>query len=190
MASRLSSRKAQRLDAFILPSGHSSMRGRASSARALVRPQMIRFAILLPMLCAACSSGGGVPNLKPSEGWARETVPGQTSAAAYLTVTNNGTGADTLVSVSSDVASHTMLHATTEENGVTRMRHLAHGLPIPSKTAVELSPGRTHVMLSGLTQPLRQGQTFELTMKFRKSGEKSTAIKVLGPEAAARQEAG
>lgn len=70
------------------------------------------------------------------------------------------------------------------------MRHLSGGLPIPSKTAVELSPGRTHVMLSGLKQPLQRGQTFRLTLKFERSGEKRTKIKVLDPQAAGLQEAG
>jgi copper(I)-binding protein len=84
---------------------------------------------------------------------------------------------------------HAMLHSTSEDGGVTRMRHMGDGLPIPSKTAVELSPGRTHVMLSGLKQPLRRGQKFDLTLKFEKSGEMQAVIKVLDPASAGLQEA-
>jgi copper(I)-binding protein len=132
---------------------------------------MTRFLVPFALLLTACSNDPPTPDLKPSDGWARESVPGQSSAAAYLTVTNNGTGADRLVAVSTDAAQHAMLHSTSEQGGVARMRHMGGGLVIPSKTAVELSPGRTHVMLSGLRKPLRRGQAFTLALKFEKSGE-------------------
>jgi copper(I)-binding protein len=150
---------------------------------------MTRFLVPFALLLAACSNDPPTPELKPGDGWARESVPGQTSAAAYLTVTNNGTGPDRLVAVSTDAAAHTMLHSTSEQDGVTRMRHMGDGLAIPSKTAVELSPGRTHVMLNGLKKPLRRGQVFTLTLKFERSGEKKAVIKVLDPASAGLQEA-
>lgn len=150
---------------------------------------MFRFAIPLSLLAAACSDGNARPDLKPTDGWARETAPGQTSAAAYLTIINNGTGEDRLISVKSDVAGHTMLHSTASENGVTRMRHIAHGLEIPSKAAVELSPGRTHIMLSMLKAPLKRGEKFALQLEFERSGRRKAMIKVLDPSSAGLQEA-
>ena len=165
------------------------MRGRSRDSSALVAGHMHRFAILLSLLAAACGGEPARPELKPTDGWARETVPGQTSAAAYLTIINNGTGADRLIGASTDAASHAMLHSTAIEGGVMRMRHLDDGLEIPSKTAVELSPGRTHVMLSGLKTPLQRGEKFELHLHFQRSGEKKTMIKVLDPSSAGLQEA-
>ena len=116
-------------------------------------------------------------------------MPGQTSSAAYLVIINNGTGADRLIGVKSDVAAHTMLHSTSMEGGVMRMRHLSDGLEIPSKAAVELSPGRTHVMLMGLKDPLKRGEKFTLRLRFKRSGEKDAVIKVLDPSSAGLQEA-
>jgi len=150
---------------------------------------MTRFLVPFALLLTACSNDPATPELKPSDGWARETVRGQTSAAAYLTVTNNGTGPDRLVAVSTDAAKHAMLHSTSERGGITRMRHMGDGLAIPSKTAIELSPGRTHIMLSGLKKPLRRGQVFMLALQFEKSGEKKAVIKVLDPASAGLQEA-
>ena len=150
---------------------------------------MFRVAFPLCLLAAACSDGTAHPDLKPADGWARESVPGQTSAAAYLTIINNGTGEDRLVGVASDIARHAMLHSTATQDGVTRMRHIDGGVAIPSKTAVEFSPGRTHVMLSGLKAPLRRGQTFELQLKFERSGRRQAVIKVLDPSSAGLQEA-
>ena len=57
------------------------------------------------------------------------------------------------------------------------------------KTAVEFSPGRTHVMLSGLKAPLRRGETFKLQLKFERSGHRQAVIKVLDPSSAGLQEA-
>jgi copper(I)-binding protein len=150
---------------------------------------MQRIAILLSLLAAACDGGHVRPELKPTGGWARESVPGQTTAAAYFTIINNGTGSDRLIGITSVAASHAMLHATATEGGVARMRHIDGGLEIPSKTAVELSPGRTHVMLAGLKRPLRRGEEIELQLKFERSGEKQAVIKVLDASTAGLQEA-
>ena len=151
---------------------------------------MIRFALPLTLLLAGCGNGSARPDVKPADGWARETVPGQTSAAAYLTVINNGTGADRLVAVSSEAAAHAMVHSTmTSEQGVTRMRHLGDGLAIPAKTAVELTPGRNHIMLTGLKRPLRRGQKLALELRFQRSGTKHALVKVLDPARAGLQEA-
>ncbi|HVH38239.1 MAG TPA: copper chaperone PCu(A)C [Sphingomicrobium sp.] len=149
---------------------------------------MIRFAILLSLLATACTNHDAHPKLKLADGWARETVPGQTSAAAYLTILNDGTGADRLVGLQTDAAAHAMLHSTVTRDGVTRMRHLKGGLEIPSKAAVELSPTRTHVMLSGLKAPLYRGETIDLQLKFERSGRKNALIKVVEPSSAGPQQ--
>jgi copper(I)-binding protein len=150
---------------------------------------MIRFAFPLTLLLAGCGNAPARPDLKPTDGWARETVPGQTSAAAYLTVINNGTGADRLVAVSSESAAHAMVHSTmTSDQGISRMRHLHDGLAIPAKTAVELAPGRTHIMLTGLRQPLRNGQKLTLRLRFERSGARHATVHVLDPASAGRQE--
>lgn len=151
---------------------------------------MIKYTLPLVLLLASCGNDPALPDLKTTNGWARETVPGQSSAAAYLTVINNGTGADRLVGVSSKAAAHAMVHSTmTSDHGVSRMRHMEGGLPIPAKTAVELSPGRTHIMLSGLEQPLRRGQKLTLELRFEKSGRRQATVKVLDPTSAGLQEA-
>jgi len=83
---------------------------------------------------------------------------------------------------------HAMLHSTVTRDGVTRMRHLKGGLEIPSKAAVELSPTRTHVMLSGLKAPLYRGETIDLQLKFERSGRKNALIKVVEPSSAGPQQ--
>ena len=148
---------------------------------------MSKYLLLLPLLASACSHEGARPDLKLKNGWARETVAGQSTAAAYLTIINNGTGGDRLVSVTSDAATRTMLHATANVHGVAKMRHLGDGLEIPSKTAVELSPGQTHIMLAGLKEPLRRGSKLTLTLRFDRSGNREAHLKILDPASAGLQ---
>ena len=150
---------------------------------------MKRLVMLLACALAGCGRGHAAPDVKLSNGWARETVAGQKAGAAYLTIVNNGAGSDRLVRLSSDAADHVMLHSTSTDDGVTRMRQLPHGLPVPSKAAVELTPGRTHIMLTGLKQPLERGQTFAVRFDFERSPDQKLDVKVLDPATAGLQEA-
>ena len=150
---------------------------------------MKRLALLLFCAVSACGREQATPDLKVSSGWARETVTGQKTGAAYLTIVNNGAGSDRLIGLSSEAARHVMLHSTSIEDGVARMRHMHEGLEIPSKAAVELTPGRTHIMLEGLKEPLQRGQRFSLRLDFERSRDREIDIKVLDPATAGLQEA-
>ena len=132
------------------------------------------------LLLAAC--GAKEPDIAIENGWARATPAGQ-DGAAYLTIVNRG-GADRLVGVTVPRAGHAMLHGSSMDNGVMRMRSLADGLDIPAGGTVELAPHGTHIMLGGLTGPLRPGEQFPATLRFAKAGAKPVTIKV--EEASAR----
>jgi copper(I)-binding protein len=67
--------------------------------------------------------------------WARATPKGASSAAGYLTVTNNGTTPDRLNCVSDDASSKCKIRSMTMENGVMKMRPVEGGL--------EIKPGET-----------------------------------------------
>jgi copper(I)-binding protein len=56
------------------------------------------------------------------------------------------------------------------------------GLEIKPGETVELAPGGMHVMLTGLKQPLRQGQTVKGTLVFEKAGtiEVEYAVEAVG----------
>ena len=44
-------------------------------------------------------------------------------------------------------------------------------LEIPAGGSVELKPGSYHIMLIGLKQDLKVGDSIEITLKFEKAGE-------------------
>lgn len=148
---------------------------------------MNRLLFAAALLLASCGQHRTPSDLKLTDGWARETAPGQTTAAAYLIISNNGTGEDRLVGASSTAAEMTMIHQSSSENGVARMRHLGEGLEIPSKAALQLAPGGTHVMLMGLKQPLKAGETIPVELKFERSEPRAIDVKILDAASAGRQ---
>jgi len=132
-------------------------------------------AALFALLLASCHAQESPPKIAIEDAWARATVAGQTGSAAYFTIVNEG-GADRLLSVSSP-AGNASLHSTSIDDGVMRMRPL-QALDLDANSAVELKPGGTHVMLMGLKQPLAEGSSIELDLKFEKSGDRSVSAQV------------
>jgi copper(I)-binding protein len=56
-----------------------------------------------------------------------------------------------------------------EDNGVSRMREV-RAVELEPGTKVIFKPGEMHMMIVGLKQPLKEGQTFPLTLQFEKAG--------------------
>ena len=145
---------------------------------------MKRLSLAALLLLSSCGQSGS-PNVQTANAWARETVAGQSSTAAYLTVTNDGTADDRLVGVSVPEPAKASIHATENSGGISRMREMSSGVAVPAGSTIELKPGGTHVMITGLQAPLRRGQTLKLSLRFEKSGEKPIDVRVApgsGPE--------
>ena len=103
--------------------------------------------------------------------YAVRTPPnGQTSTAAYFTVTNTGSSADRLQSVSCACAQSAMLHTTTRTNGMVSMTDTPDGFPLPAGQTLVFKPGGNHVMLMGVTGALKEGDRVDLTLTFAKAG--------------------
>jgi copper(I)-binding protein len=88
------------------------------------------------------------------------------------------TGApDRLVGASTPVAAMAEVHETVNDNGVMRMRPVAL-LPLQPGKAVVLKPGGYHIMLMGLKQQLKDGDTFPVTLSFEKNGSVTATVHV------------
>ena len=86
-----------------------------------------------------------------------EPFAGARSAAAYMAISNEGATAIRLIGIESAAAKKITLHNTEHGNdGVARMQPVA-GIEIPAGETVVLEPGGLHVMLMGLTGPLKEG---------------------------------
>jgi copper(I)-binding protein len=94
----------------------------------------------------------------------RPTPNGRQVTGCYLTLTSPA--ADTLVSIASPVAALAQVHETRMESNMMMMRELEAGLPLPAGQPVSLAPNGNHIMLMGVTEPLKVGDTVPLTLTF------------------------
>lgn len=110
--------------------------------------------------------------------YARATVPGQPSGGAFLSIQNTGKEADKLIGVSSSVAKSTEIHTMSMDGNVMKMREIGE-IALPPAATVEMTPGHGyHIMLMGLTQPLKAGDKFPITLTFEKAGKIEVSVHV------------
>ena len=123
---------------------------------------------------------------KVEAAWARPTVSGQSGGGGFLKITG-GSANDRLLSASAGVSKMAELHTMEMDGDVMRMRPV-DGIAIPAGATVELKPGGNHVMFMGLTQTLKAGARFPLTLRFEKAGEVKVDMLVAlqAPSAAVR----
>src|SRR5262245_48693020 len=119
---------------------------------------------------AAQSASYKVGDLTIQAPWARATPAGAKVGGAYLKITNNGPQADRLVGGSLAGAREVEVHEMSMSNNVMKMRHLKDGLEIKPGQTVELKPGGYHLMLTGLSDALKQGQKLKGSLTFEKAG--------------------
>lgn len=91
--------------------------------------------------------------------------PGQTRAAAYLTLHNTGAQDRQILHVEADIAGEVQVHRHTYEQGMMKMRRVQHPR-IPAGEQLVFAPGGFHLMLLDVDQPPSEGDTFSITMEF------------------------
>jgi copper(I)-binding protein len=69
------------------------------------------------------------------------------------------------------------LHESFTDHGVAKMRDVPALSVEPGKPVV-LAPGGYHLMLMGLKQALKEGDTFPVTLSFEKAGQVTAMVKV------------
>ena len=108
---------------------------------------------------------------------ARATVAKQSNGAAYVQL--KATSDDTLLSVESAVARKIELHTMRMDGDIMKMRTLDQ-LELKAGQTLAMQPGEgPHIMLLGLKQPLKVGESFAMTLNFRKAGKIKAEVKVL-----------
>ena len=137
------------------------------------------FAALFLVSCNTESANG---DIEISDAWARATAPGQTGAAAYLTLVNETDADVRLVGVSSDVGM-AALHRTQIENGIASMSPVEGGINIRGGSDERLEPQGDHIMIMGLKEPLQAGGSFTVTLDFEGAEDRDVEVKVVEPGA-------
>jgi copper(I)-binding protein len=119
------------------------------------------------------------------------TPAGRSATAGYMTLLNRGTTPDRLASAASPLAERVELHETyVGAGGMVGMRALPRGVVIPPNGRAVLSPGGLHLMITGLREPLRQGDALPLTLHFERGGRVDILAAVERASAPARDHHG
>lgn len=137
----------------------------------------LRFALPAALsLSLALAAGLAHAQATVDGAFARATVGKQANGAAYLQLSAKVD--DTLISASAPVAAKVEIHTMSMDGDVMKMRALDK-LDIKGGEKVNMQPGSgAHVMLMGLKQPLKAGDSFPLTLTFRKAGKVTVDVQV------------
>lgn len=112
--------------------------------------------------------------------WAAATAPGAKVGAVYFDSILNAGAADQLVSARTTAADSVEIHEMFMDGTVMRMRALTH-VDLPTGVPVKWgrsSPKGIHIMLIGLKQPLKEGASIPLVLKFKQGGEVEVKVAV------------
>lgn len=128
----------------------------------------------------ASGSGAKASDVVVISAFARASAtPVAKSAAVYVTIVNNAAEADRLLSISTPAAARAELHQSVVEGGVMKMQPKGHAESLPGAT-LEMSPGGVHIMLMGLSAPLKEGGSVEVTLTFENAGQITATVPVQG----------
>jgi len=102
-------------------------------------------------------------DISVDDAWVRLSPPVADSTAAYATIHNNTDTAITLTGATSSIASKTELHSMDMSKGTMHMIKL-DTLTLAAHDTITLAPGKKHLMLMGLHQPIHAGDNVELRL--------------------------
>lgn len=110
--------------------------------------------------------------------------PAGAVGVAFFTATSNTN--DAITGAMSDCCKALEIHRSEKINGVMSMRKISK-VALPKGETVEIQPGVSggeHLMLIGLSKPLKDGDTVNITLNFEKGISKTVAFPVVKPKAA------
>ncbi|HYM31785.1 MAG TPA: copper chaperone PCu(A)C [Candidatus Cybelea sp.] len=142
-------------------------------------PRLIAGALALFVLSASYAAAARdymLGQIGIGQPWARASVTA--TGGAYVTIVNRGAAPDRLIGASTPRADKAELHEHVMQGSVMQMRPVT-GIPLAPGSAVALSPGGYHIMLIGLKQPLKTGETFPLSLVFGRAGTIEIDVPVL-----------
>ncbi len=118
-------------------------------------------------------------NVDVTEAWTKASGTA-TTAPIYLHIVS-AKEPDRLLSVDAAMANHVELHDDSPQ-ATARVIPMPV-IDIPGGATVNLGPGGRYLTLVGLKAPLKEGDSFLITLKFDKAGTSSTSVKILGAAA-------
>lgn len=151
------------------------------------RPSDLRLAVTRALAALAvgfAAAGAGASdytagNIEVRQPYATPTPPGSKIGAAYFAAENRGPQDDRLLGASSPAAARVEIHSgEIGTDGVMRMREL-DAVALPAGKSFEMKPGQgNHLMLMELGKPLKEGDSFPMTLEFERGGKVEVQVRV------------
>ena len=141
----------------------------------------IRVSVAAAAARAPASDGGA--GLHVTEAWAYPTgARAGRMAQAYLTIDNRGTSDDRLLAVATPVAARAALHSFQVKGGDMIVTDTDKPVSLPAGKTHRMGQATSLVMLSGLSEALREGEHFAMTLTFEVAGKREIEVAVGRPE--------
>lgn len=107
--------------------------------------------------------------------WVRATVAQQKVTGAFMAITS--TVDAHVVGITSPVADRVEIHEMKMNNEIMTMRAIP-SLPLDAGKTVQLAPGGFHIMLFGLRQQLKAGDSIPLTLMIEDSQKRRSSVDI------------
>lgn len=103
--------------------------------------------------------------------WIRPTVQGQ-NGAVYFLLNNYSAEADELVAASSNITDSVEIHESSMVEGTDVMQmNQVFSVPLNGGSEVTFKPGGLHIMLVDVKREIKNGETVEITLHFKKHAD-------------------
>ncbi len=109
-------------------------------------------------------------DLELSGAFTRAMPPRAISGGGFVTITNNGTEDDRLVSAASSAAEFVETHIMSMDGEVMKMQSRPDGFVIPAGETLELKPGGKHLMFINVSEPFVEGEEVTVMLTFEHAG--------------------
>lgn len=130
---------------------------------------------LLTALVLAALSAPALATVTVKDPWVRATTSFQKSSVAFMQI--NSTNNARLVKADSPVAKVVEIHEMVMKNHMMKMQAIP-AIDLPAGKAVELKPDGYMVMLIGLKQQIKEGDTIPISIVIEGKNKKRETIKV------------
>jgi copper(I)-binding protein len=131
--------------------------------------------LFVALALLACSAHAELQVTAP---WVRATVAAQKSTGAFMHLQSDTSAR--LVGVSSPAATTVELHKMEMTGSMMKMGPVA-SIDLPAGKAVNLASGGYHIMLTGLKQQLKEGETVTLTLLLEGKDKRRESVTVKVP---------
>jgi copper(I)-binding protein len=125
-------------------------------------------------------------NVDVTDAWTRATAGNATTANIYLHLVS-AKDPDRLIGLEVSNAARIDVREPTDQGAA--KGNAAPSVDVPPGGTVNFAPGGRYLLLSGLKAPLREGDSFLLTLRFDKGGTQTAVVKVLNANASAPPQA-